>query len=108
MKTNSVFAILTLALLSGCSTVHEIDVIKNEASSEKEQTNNLAEKTSVWIGEPVVIESVKAGYTQTDFVAITKKGQKLPCFYTSFFGEKISSIVCGRQRYVKLNMANAE
>ncbi len=66
-----------------------------EKSQTKEKNSKLAAQTSAWLGETVTIESVDKGFIQTDFVAVTSSGKKLSCFYTGFFGLKVSSIVCG-------------
>ena len=100
MKKYTLLIALTTSL-SGCATIHEMSAPKNEASSQnnhakkEKQYDKLASQTSAWLGEPVTIESVDKGFIQTDFIVVTKNGKKISCFYTGYFGMKMSSIVCG-------------
>jgi uncharacterized protein YceK len=100
MKKN-ILLLAIITYLSGCATIHEMSAPKNEVSTQKNQAKKqnhhakLASQASAWLGETVTIESVDKGFIQTDFVAVTKRGKKLSCFYTGFFGVKVSSIVCG-------------
>jgi len=104
------FAIAT-ANLTGCATIHEMTEPKNTAHSQNknttEQHSKLASQTSAWLGEPVTIASVDKGVFSTDFIAITRGGKRISCFYGGYFGLKMSSIVCGGRGNALLDAADA-
>ena len=111
MKKNILLTVTTVALLSGCATIHEMSAPKDQASTQTRQVkkqnqyDKLASQTSAWLGEPVTIQSVNKGFFSTDFIAVTKRGKKISCFYGGYFGWKISSIVCGGRGNALLNAA---
>ncbi len=111
MKKNILLIFATVTLLSGCATVHEMSAPKDQVSTKTRQENKqkqyhkLASQTSAWLGEPVTIQSVDKGFFSTDFIAVTKSGKKISCYYGGYFGWKISSIVCGGRGNALLDAA---
>ncbi len=111
MNKNILLIFTTVTLLSGCATIHKMSAPRDRASiqtrevKKQKQYDKLASQTSAWLGEPVTIQSVDKGVFSTDFIAVTKRGQKISCFYGGYFGWKISSIVCGGRGNPLLNAA---
>lgn len=111
MKTHFLYMITTASLLSGCATIHEMSAPKDQATTQtrhvkkQQQHHKLASQTSAWLGETVSIQSVDKGFFSTDFIAVTRQGKKISCFYGGYFGWKMSSIVCGGRGNPLLNAA---
>ncbi len=79
----------------GCATTTNNTSSSGQVASS--QYAALSAKTSAWLGEEVIVESVDKGFLQTDFIVVNKKGKKSLCYYTGFFGSQMSSIVCGNK-----------
>ena len=111
MKLNTLIIVAAAVCLPSCATIHEMSAPRTVSSSKtikNKKTNQyakLADQTSAWLGETVTIESVDKGVFSTDFIAVTRKGKKISCFYGGYFGWKISSIVCGGRGNPLLNTA---
>ena len=112
MKKRILILAIVALCFSGCATIHELSAPKDQTSAQirqgKKQTqyDRLASQTSAWLGEPVTIQSVNKGFFSTDFIAVNNRGKKIACFYSGFFGWKISSIVCGGRGNALLDAAS--
>ena len=111
MKKYILLLSIATASLVGCTTTHEATEPKNTAHSQSnnaaEPHGKLASQTSAWLGEPVTVTSVKKGIFSTNFIAVTRGGKKISCFYSGYFGLKMSNIVCGGRGNALLDAANA-
>jgi uncharacterized protein YceK len=112
MKKRILILAIVVTCFTGCATIHEMSAPKDQASAQmrkgkkQKQYDKLASETSAWLGEPVTIQSVNKGFISTDFIAVTKRGKKISCYYTGYFGWKISSIICGGRGNALLDAAS--